>query len=658
VATSAGLHHRFSSPSSLALVGGVLAFVAIALTFSCRARDASAREVVDAIRSRIYTPIEQAQGQARSLASSAEVREGLAERNRVRLTRALRQAVPQMSLTYAGVLLPDGTPYFWFPDVERSRPIIATRIPIEYELRPVGVMEYGVMLTDDFLQELRGVLATDIRLVESVTSGEHLASSSASDDVVATSEVAARATGGGSVRAYLRTPGDRSGPVVAALEFRLPLDSPAAARIRGQRNLLWTVVAATVLGVAVYDARLRRRRLRPSPGFTPIPNPYIVGNPIRTPEMFFGREDDFQFARQKLTGERAGLVLVFCGERRSGKTSMLFQILSGRLGPAFVPVLIDMQYFAAIARDQDFYESVVREIVRGVYPEAEQKERQKRYYLPSDSAAQSFEIVLDEAMAAHPDKTFLFLFDEYEILEAKIDRRELSPMVIPYLAGLLERKRRISFIFTGSRTLEERPTAHWRVMLGKSQYRKISYLTPADTERLITRPVSARVKYETEAIATISRLTSGQPFYTQVICQNLVDHLNEGRREIVTVADVSTIVDAIVDNPLPQMIYFWDSLPVEQKVALSLLAEALAADASWGAADQVLADAASRSVPVAMEIATLESAFERLFETELLVKSADRRFRYRVDLLRHWIRRSHSIWQVVKEVRSEPHARI
>ena len=403
-------------------------------------------------------------------------------------------------------------------------------------------MEYGVMLTEDFLQELRGSLATDIRLVESMTSDERLASPSASDDVVAGSEVAARATGGGSVRAYLRTPGDIAGQVVAALEFRLPLNSPAAARIRGQRNLLWAVVATTVLGVAVYDARQRRRRLRPSPGFTPIPNPYIVGNPIRTPEMFFGREDDFQFARQKLTGERAGLVLVFCGERRSGKTSMLFQILSGRLGPAFVPVLIDMQYFAAIARDQDFYESVVREIVGAVYPEAEQKERQKRYYLPSDSAAQSFEIVLDEAMAAHPDKTFLFLFDEYEILEAKIDRRELSPMVIPYLAGLLERKRRISFIFTGSRTLEERPTAHWRVMLGKSHTRKISYLTPADTDRLITRPVSARIKYQPEAIATISRLTSGQPFYTQVICQNLVDHLNEGRREIVTVADVSTIV--------------------------------------------------------------------------------------------------------------------
>ena len=120
MAISAGLRHRFFSPSSLALLGGVLAFVAIALTSSCRARDASEREVVDAIRSRIYAPIVQAQGQARSLASSAEVREGLAERNRVRLTRALRQALPQMSLTYAGVLLPDGTPYFWFPDVERS----------------------------------------------------------------------------------------------------------------------------------------------------------------------------------------------------------------------------------------------------------------------------------------------------------------------------------------------------------------------------------------------------------------------------------------------------------------------------------------------------------------------------------------------------------
>jgi len=72
-------------------------------------------------------------------------------------------------------------------------------------------------------------------------------------------------------------------------------------------------------------------------------NPYIVGNPIKTREMFFGREDDFQYVERKIGAARTNQVLVFCGERRSGKTSILFQILNGRLGERFLPVLVDMQ---------------------------------------------------------------------------------------------------------------------------------------------------------------------------------------------------------------------------------------------------------------------------------------------------------------------------
>ena len=291
-----------------------------------------------------------------------------------------------------------------------------------------------------------------------------------------------------------------------------------------------------------------------------------------------------------------------------------------------------------------------------MYPESEQQERRRRFDLPSDGPAQSFEMILDDAMEAHPAKTFLFLFDEYEILESKIDREELSRMVIPYLAGLLERKRRISFIFTGSSNLEERSTFHWRLMMGKSLYRKISYLTKADTERLIRNPVQGLVDYDAAAVSTIYRLTSGQPFYTQVICQNLVDHLNELRRRSVGPKDVLTIVDAIVDNPLPQMIYFWDSLPVDEKIGLSLLAETLGNEAAWESADRLLANARDKGVTLDTELVTLNAALERLFEKELLAKSDDRTFQYRVDLLRHWIRRTHSIWQVVKETRSVPHA--
>ena len=648
----------------LALIAGLLAWAVTAVAWSSRADEAIATEITDAIRTHVYMPIARAEGQARLLASQADVREGVAERNRIRLRGAIRPALSRMNVSYVGVLLPDGTPYYWLPDHDRSVPIVARRQPVEHELRMVGTLEYGAMLTDDFLQQLATVLSTEVRLADrpdTTTAETRIPNPGPGIPMPATpptgAEVFSSVTRRGEFGySYLRAPDNLTGPVVAVLEFRVPVNSPAAAGVRRERNLLWALIAGAVFLVVGYDVRQRRRRAQPPPAFTPIPNPYIVGNPIRTPEMFFGREDDFQFAQQKLTSERAGLVLVFCGERRSGKTSMLFQILNGRLGPAFLPVLIDMQYFAAISRDHDFYESVVKEFVRAVYPESEQKERWRRFDLPSDSPAQSFELVLDDAMAAHPDKTLLFLFDEYEILESKIDRGELSRMVIPYLAGLLERKRRISFIFTGSRNLEERSTHHWRLMMGKSLYRKISYLTPRDTERLIRHPVQGLVDYDPAAVSLICRLTSGQPFYTQVICQNLIDHLNEVRRRTVRQENVPAIVDGIVDNPLPQMIYFWDSLPAEEKVALALLAEALRDEASWATAGQLLADATEKGIPIATDVAALQSALERLFEKELLAKSADRAFQYRIDLLRHWIRRTHSIWQVVKEAGSLPNA--
>ena len=54
---------------------------------------------------------------------------------------------------------------------------------------------------------------------------------------------------------------------------------------------------------------------------------------------------------RKFGSSRANQVLVFCGERRSGKTSILFQILNGRLGERFLPVLVDMQILAGIRDD-------------------------------------------------------------------------------------------------------------------------------------------------------------------------------------------------------------------------------------------------------------------------------------------------------------------
>jgi len=132
--------------------------------------------------------------------------------------------------------------------------------------------------------------------------------------------------------------------------------------------LVVVFLGATLSGIYL-ERRIRHREfvlplsLRE---YLPIePNPFIVGNPIRTEKMFFGREDDFRYVRTKLEGVSQGVVIVFCGERRVGKSSILYQVLNGRLGPRFVPIFVDMQEMV-ISSDTEFFSRVSRLIAEAV----------------------------------------------------------------------------------------------------------------------------------------------------------------------------------------------------------------------------------------------------------------------------------------------------
>jgi ligand-binding sensor domain-containing protein/AAA+ ATPase superfamily predicted ATPase len=383
--------------------------------------------------------------------------------------------------------------------------------------------------------------------------------------------------------------------------------------------------------------------------FVPIePNPYIVGNPIRTEQMFYGREDDFRYVRTKLEGASQGVVIVFCGERRVGKSSILFQVMNGRLGERFVPVFVDLQEMV-IASDAEFFARISRLIVEAL------ARKNIKIIAPRFHEGNAYHIFLDfldEVLAAIKDRTLLILMDEYELMESKVDDGKLSQEVFTFLAGLMDNKEGLAFIFTGSRRLEERDKKYWRDLLRRSLFRKVSFLSGKDTLRLITDPVEGRVVYGRGAIEAICRLTAGQPFYTQVTCQNIVDYLNEHEQNWVTLADLKQVTADITDNPLPQMIYTWDALSDDEKLVMSLLADALPDGNAFATAYDLRMVVKANEYPVNLSETTIRMTLEEMFRRELLDKNASEGFRIKIDLLRLWIRRSHSIWQVVKEVRT------
>ena len=99
-----------------------------------------------------------------------------------------------------------------------------------------------------------------------------------------------------------------------------------------------------------------------------LSNPYVAGSPVSRPEMFFGRNDVFEFVRSALVGQHQDNVIVLYGKRRTGKTSVLYQ-MHRNIDPRYMPILIDMQSLTMDSVSGLFWEmaSTIRRALRREY---------------------------------------------------------------------------------------------------------------------------------------------------------------------------------------------------------------------------------------------------------------------------------------------------
>jgi hypothetical protein len=387
--------------------------------------------------------------------------------------------------------------------------------------------------------------------------------------------------------------------------------------------------------------------------FVPIdPNPYIVGNPIRNRDMFFGREEELRYLRDRLDTDGQETV-VLCGGRRSGKTSILLQVLDGRLGERFLPVLVDMQQLAELRGDDDFWRTVAVRIHRRLgeagidlsgLPDPREADG-----VPDGGLRE----LLEAARGRLGRRKVVVLVDEYELIEELVHQGVLTHETTLRMSSLLDAGLPLSFIFTGSRRIQERDPVVWSRLMGRALHRRISFLSLGDAERLVRTPVAGKVRHTEEAVAAILRLTAGHPFYTQVVCQALVDRLNERRSAECGPEDVDAVAETIGDNPLPQMVYWWKSMPLLERVLASLLAAKAEATDSFVPADSLEDDLRIHRAEYGFRArrASIRGSLERLVENEDLEPGECRdEFRFRMDLLRRWIRVEHPVWETIRDL--------
>ncbi|MEW5869351.1 MAG: two-component regulator propeller domain-containing protein [Chloroflexota bacterium] len=372
--------------------------------------------------------------------------------------------------------------------------------------------------------------------------------------------------------------------------------------------------------------------------FRPIDNPYVPGPPVKDARLFTGRQDVFQFIQDSLHGRSQQRSLVLHGQRRTGKTSILYQLLGGRLGDKFIPALVDMQELAPLVLSEaDFFAELADKLQRAA-GKAGLELTAPGLEAFNVSPARAFKRFLDDLEPALAGRQVLVMFDEFELIEELIEKGRLSEDVLGYVRSLIQHRESLVFIFTGTHRLEEMSRDYWSIFFNITLYRKISFLSQAEAERLIRAPVEGLLQVDDLAVEKIIALTRSHPYFLQLLCWALVNHTNAQRRNYATLNDVNEVLEEILMTGEPYFAYIWQQARHGERLALAGLAHAMQAGQSWARPEEILASLVSGG-DVQTQRDVLLADLDRLVQREVLEIASEGalRYRFQIELLRHWV---------------------
>jgi hypothetical protein len=391
-----------------------------------------------------------------------------------------------------------------------------------------------------------------------------------------------------------------------------------------------------------------------------FPIPYVTGMPLKTDHLFVGRQDVFEYIREHLFGAYQNNVIVLHGQRRTGKTSILYR-LKKVLSDTHIAVLVDMQGKAARGT-VDFLYSLADDIVytledQGITidlpprsdfadsPEFFFRSRFLRsvYEVLPESSNGSHAVITSESdqpsgIGARPagKKHLLLMFDEFEELQKRVEDGKLDAEVFPFLRNLMQHEELLDFVFAGTHKLEELGAEYWSILFNIASYKKITFLSHDDAQRLIVDPVRPHLEYDPLAIERIIGVTGGHPYFTQVVCHELVSYHNETQRSYLTANDVTEVLDRIVERGEAHFKFIWAESAANERAVLLALSEVLET-AETASADDVRAKL-DKCADCPTDIA-VPQVLDRLEMGDILTRSGPRSnlYRFKIDLIRRWI---------------------
>ncbi|MBN1936919.1 MAG: PD40 domain-containing protein [Anaerolineae bacterium] len=374
-------------------------------------------------------------------------------------------------------------------------------------------------------------------------------------------------------------------------------------------------------------------------------NPYIAGNPVSGEAMFYGREDVFEFVRANLIGRHQDNILVLHGQRRTGKTSVLYQ-MHRHIDSTYIPILVDIQGMALEGMSGFLWElayTIQRALRR---PHGISLPRPNRQDFQADARNEFQNVFLPQVQTAiGNERRLLLMFDESVLLYDKVRLGALETDVFRYLSSLIQHHAFLAFLFTIGEKLEQ-IQAEFATLFRVALYKEISFLDHRAAAALITEPVREHYGYLPAAIERIVRITSGHPYFTQLICHAIFNRWQQQQFLLAADGDVEAILPQVIEAGSANLQYTWDDSTPAEKVVLSTLKDLI--DEEGGSAPQDTLEQRLAEYEIHMPAGELAHALQDLNLRDVINNSSP--YRFRVDLMRRWLKQHAPIVWVKEQV--------
>ncbi|MEP1199669.1 tetratricopeptide repeat protein [Tateyamaria sp.] len=385
--------------------------------------------------------------------------------------------------------------------------------------------------------------------------------------------------------------------------------------------------------------------LSPSDDFVEIDNVYEkygTGSPVDEPEMFFGRAELVDRIERSIRHRTGGQCFVLYGQKRTGKTSVLYR-LQETLKDHFLPVYLSVgQVDQPEEMNRSISTLIFYEIVRTVREfgiDVDYSETGSSDDLPFTIRLRKFAKHLDEEFVKKGEKsrTIVLLIDEFSYIYDAIKVGHTSPTFMRNWKNIVESKI-VNAVIVGQDSMP-RFIAEFANEFGVSDKERISYLSETASHELCSDPIllNGVSRYKGESLGRVYEITNGAAFFLQKFCFELVEFLNQRRRAYISQADVDHVFRLLVEGHSALQEADFDPLLQEASNATSVFGR----DENMAVLRQIAArsdENRGANLEGAELPANWKNVLEDLQERDVVFSQANSTYSIKMELFAEWLR--------------------